>query len=233
MARARAFFLPRLTVTGTYTRRLRESTREVGGQTVVIQRFNALGASCHRAGSPSSTRAASPSTRPRSWQSEATELDARGDAPPGGLRGRQRLPRPRWACQQVYEAAEQRLDLARQSLEDAQARAGAGLASTNDVTRAELEVATAEAQLAARRGARRDEPPGAGLPAVAPVQGPLALAGAAARARPCAPPGSGAARAGRPTGPARPDILSAQLRVQPQQALAQEPLARLFPALGA
>jgi outer membrane protein TolC len=46
-------------------------------------------------------------------------------------------------AQAVHEAAEHRIDFARLSLADARGRARAQLASTNDVTRAELELATA------------------------------------------------------------------------------------------
>ncbi|AKF86119.1 hypothetical protein MFUL124B02_21670 [Myxococcus fulvus 124B02] len=44
VSRARAFFFPELTATGTYTRRPNQTTREVGGQQVIIQRYNAFGA---------------------------------------------------------------------------------------------------------------------------------------------------------------------------------------------
>ncbi|HEY0593512.1 MAG TPA: TolC family protein, partial [Thermoanaerobaculia bacterium] len=42
LARARTFFFPDLDVTGTYTRRAYESVRNIGGEEVTIQSFNAL-----------------------------------------------------------------------------------------------------------------------------------------------------------------------------------------------
>src|SRR5687768_14713978 len=42
--RARSFFFPDLNAQGVYTRRLYQTIREVGGQSVVVQRFNALSA---------------------------------------------------------------------------------------------------------------------------------------------------------------------------------------------
>jgi outer membrane protein TolC len=132
--------------------------------------------------------------------------------------------------QQVYEAARRRLEFARQSLLDAKARAEAGLASTNDVTRAELEVSNAEVQLASARGSADTSRIELGFLLVSPVEGTLAppeplLAQAA---------GTSAAPAGleQEAQARRLDILSARLKVQAQEASAREPLARLFPTLG-
>jgi outer membrane protein TolC len=132
---------------------------------------------------------------------------------------------------QVAEASERRLAFARQSLEEARARAKAGLASINDVTRAELDVASAEAQLAESVGQAQTSRLELGYLLVVPVEGPLAapetLLTEASR-----PVDSFAGLADKAE-ERRPDILSAKLRVQAQEALAREPLARLFPSLGA
>ena len=58
------------------------------------------------------------------------------------------------ACsqEQLVRAAQQRVDRAKSDRDDSAARAAAGLASTNDVTRASVAVATAESQLANARG---------------------------------------------------------------------------------
>ncbi|CAM3115142.1 TolC family protein [Corallococcus soli] len=229
VARARAFFLPNLTASGTYTRRLRESTREVGGQTVVLQQFNALGANFTGRVALFDARGI-PLYRAAKLESEASQLDA--------VETRRQVSFAAanaflvtLANQQVYQAAEQRLAYARQGLADAQARATAGLASTNDVTRAELEVATAEANLAAALGTAETSRLELGFLLVEPVKGELS------------PPEPLLADAVRPAPSLellnqgatdrRPDILSAQLRVRSLRESAKEPLARLLPTVGA
>lgn len=229
VARARAFFFPELAATGTYTRRSNQSTREVGGQQVVLQRYNALGASFVARVTLFDARGF-PLYRAARLEGEASKLDS--------VEARRQVSfeaanafLTSLADQQVYQAAEQRLAFARQSLEDAKARAQAGLASTNDVTRAEVEVATAEVQLTSARNTAQTSRLELGYLLVEPVEGPLS------------PPDALLADAGQPltahasleqgAADRRPDILSARLRVQSLEANAQEPLARLLPALGA
>jgi outer membrane protein TolC len=229
VARARAFFFPRLTVSSTYTRRQQELTRQVGDQVEVVQRQNALGGQAIARLTLFDARGF-PLYQAAKRDSEATALDA--------LEARRQLTfqaanafLATLGSQQVAEAAERRLSFARQALEEAHARSQAGLASTNDVTRAELEVANAEAQLAETQGQAQTSRLELGYLLVAPVEGPLAA------------PEALLTEASRPvdsfTGLAekaeelRPDLLSARLRVEAQEALAREPLARLFPVLGA
>jgi outer membrane protein TolC len=226
--KARAFFFPELTVTGNYTRRMRETVRDVAGQPVVIQRRNALGATATARVSVFDARGF-PLYRAAKLQGEAANLDARearrlvafeaADAFLSTL-----------SAQQVYEAAQRRLEFSRQSLQDAKARAEAGLASTNDVTRAELELSTAELQLAEARGNADTSRIELGFLLVSPVEGTLAspepLLAEAAR-----PPGEFNAL-GQGAEDRRLDILSSRLKVKAQEANAQEPLARLFPTLG-
>jgi outer membrane protein TolC len=56
------------------------------------------------------------------------------------------------AADNVLTSAQRKLDAAKLNLETSQARAGAGLASTNDVTKAELQLATTQGQLANAQG---------------------------------------------------------------------------------
>jgi outer membrane protein TolC len=140
--RARSFFLPTLTSTGTYTRRAYEVKRDVGGVEVVIQRFNALsetislnqtlfdarslvGLSAVKAQRNAGVAAAAESRRQLAFEVSQAFLATLGVA-------------------QVREASQRRFSFAAQNLEAAKARYAAGLASVNDVTRAELEYATAE-----------------------------------------------------------------------------------------
>jgi outer membrane protein TolC len=142
VARARSFFLPTIMTTGTYQRRAYEVKRLVGDTEVVIQRFNGLsntlglnltlfdarsfaGLSAVRAQRNADVAAAAESRRQLAFEVSQAFLATLGTA-------------------RVQEASNRRLAFARQSLEAARARYAAGLTSINDVTRAELEYATAE-----------------------------------------------------------------------------------------
>ncbi|WP_164013718.1 TolC family protein [Pyxidicoccus trucidator] len=229
VARARSFFFPELSATGTYTRRSNQSTREVGGQQVVLQRFNAFGANIVARVALFDARGF-PLYRAARLEGEASGLDA--------VEARRQVSFEAanaflvsLADQQVFQAAGHRLAYARQALEDARARAQAGLASTNDVTRAELEVASAEVQLTSARNTAQTSRLELGYLLVEPVEGALA------------PPATLLTDASRPlnvyealvqgAADRRPDILSSRLRVESLEANALEPLARLLPSLGA
>ncbi len=142
VARARSFFLPTITTTGIYQRRAYEVKRLVGDTEVVIQRYNGLsntlglnltlfdarsmaGFSAVKAQRNAEVAAAAESRRQLVFEVSQAFLATLGTA-------------------QVQEASGRRLAFARQSLEAAKARYAAGLTSINDVTRAELEYATAE-----------------------------------------------------------------------------------------
>jgi outer membrane protein TolC len=130
--------------------------------------------------------------------------------------------------EQVLLAAERRRDFAQTNLDDVRARFEAGLVSSNDVTRAELELATAVRGLAESRGdvqaSRVDlenllkadvealAPPVSLLDAAddAPLAGESAVAEAQAR---------------------RGDIAARRARVEALRAFADEPRARFFPSV--
>ncbi len=142
VTRARSYFMPTLTTTGTYTRRPFEVKRTVGDTDIVIQSYNAFGAVA---------------------QVNMTLFDAR--SLPALLQANSERNAQRFASaeslrqlsfevsnaflaslgtDQVLEASRNRFEYARQAMEAAKARYVAGLVSVNDVTRAELEYATAE-----------------------------------------------------------------------------------------
>jgi len=142
VAQARSFFLPTITSASTYTRRAYEVRRVVGDTEVVISRFNGLaetlnlsltlfdatsmaGLSAVRSQRNSSVAAAAESRRQLAFEVSNAFLATLGTS-------------------QVREASARRFAFAKQNLEAAKARFAAGLASINDVTRAELEHATAE-----------------------------------------------------------------------------------------
>ncbi len=142
VSQARSFFLPSLTTTGTYSRRPFERTITVGGNEVIIQRLNGLsqalqlsvtlfdarsltGLAAVRAQRNAEVAAAAESRRQLAFEVSQAFLATLGTS-------------------QVREASARRFAFAGQNLEAARARFAAGLASINDVTRAELEYATAE-----------------------------------------------------------------------------------------
>ncbi|WP_163867166.1 TolC family protein [Myxococcus eversor] len=227
VSRARAFFFPELTATGTYTRRSNQSTREVGGQQVVLQRYNAFGANIVARVTLFDARGF-PLFRAARLDGEAAGLEA--------VEARRQISFEAANAflitlqeQQVFQAAEQRIAFAKQSHADASARAKAGLASTNDVTRAEVEVATAEVDLISARNAAQTSRLELGYLLVEPVDGALVM------------PRTLLDDAARPLQThdgiipgaveRRPDILASRLRVESLEASALEPLARTLPAL--
>ena len=132
--------------------------------------------------------------------------------------------------EQVLLAARNRREFARTSLEDVRARFEAGLVSSNDVTRAELELATAERGVAQASGNVQDsriqlanllniETP----PETLAV--PEALLAAAAT-----PPSVGDADVAAAVD-RRVDIAATRTRVEALRAFADEPLARFLPSL--
>lgn len=150
VAQARSFFLPSITSTGTYTRRAYEVRRLVGESEVVISRFNAL----------SETLALNMTLFDARSLTSLAAVRARRDADVAmAAENRRQLAfevsqafLATLGTSQVREASARRFAFAGQNLEAAKARFAAGLASVNDVTRAELEYATAEVGLTQVKG---------------------------------------------------------------------------------
>jgi len=130
--------------------------------------------------------------------------------------------------EQVLRAAEQRREFARTSLEDTRARFEAGLVSSNDVTRAELEMATAERGVAQANGtvqtARLDLENLLNAP-VNGLQVPVDLLQAAAQLSSVETPLIAEAQS------RRGDILAARAELGALRAFADEPSARFIPSL--
>ncbi len=150
VARARAYFLPTITATGVYTRRPFEVRREFQGTQIVVQNYNALSGvaalnltlfDAHNIPALRQARA-----------DRTAELYASADT-------RRRLAfevsnafLATLGVDQLLEASRHRYEYARQALEAARARYSAGLVGVNDVTRAELEFATAEMGITQAQG---------------------------------------------------------------------------------
>jgi outer membrane protein TolC len=142
VVKARSYFLPSVSGTGTYTRRPFEVSRTVGNDSITIQKFNALSGVAQvnlTIFSPSNIPVLLQASSARDAQRYASSEERRqlsfevSNAYLATL-----------GIDQVQEAAKHRFEYAKQSLEAARARYAAGLVSVNDVTRAELEAATAE-----------------------------------------------------------------------------------------
>jgi outer membrane protein TolC len=153
VARARAFFLPDLTLTGDYIRRSHETLRTVDGETSTLQSIDGWTA-----------RAIATQTIfdaqgfPLLSQAKHARNAIRYDA----LDAKRRLSYETaeaflavLADDQFARAASQRVDFAQESLEEIRVRFEAQLVGSNDVTRAELEAANAERELVRLEGAAR------------------------------------------------------------------------------
>jgi outer membrane protein TolC len=224
VAQARSLFLPDLTLQGTYSRSTREVARGAEG----------LGGAF---GATTGTASASlPLFDARSFplyrQARLERAGARAEADDA----RQVLAFQvatsfvaALSADQVVAAAERRLQLARATHQDARERAEAGLVGSNDVTRAELELWSAERDLARARSAAEGARIGLAylLDAEAPraLAAPAALLDAAAGAR--GEEDALAAEAARRRG----DLRALGLRTRSLEAFAEEPRMRLVPSL--
>lgn len=138
--KARSFFFPDVTLNSTYTRR-RYGTLPDGDTQSRNTRLSTLNLT-----SPLLDARAFPLYRMAKYERESARYGAAeakrllafetADAFIGTL-----------GIEQLQRAAERRRDFARASLDDASARFDAGLVSSNDVTKAELELATAQLEL--------------------------------------------------------------------------------------
>jgi outer membrane protein TolC len=140
-SQAVAALIPRLTLTGTYTRRAREVTREINGDEVTVQAIDALNGQALAQATLLDLRAL-PLLRAATRGVDAQRLESgeleralAHDTASGFLLA--------LGAERLHEAARQRVAVAAQTAEEAKLRVEAGLAGRNDATRAELELATA------------------------------------------------------------------------------------------
>ena len=134
------------------------------------------------------------------------------------------------STEQLLIAAQRRLDRAKGDRDDASARAGAGLASSNDLTRASVAVSTAESQVVAAKGNVQRAYLQLGFLVGQPVQGPLSSPDRTTQG----------AKQGqwnfddvvKRAEARRPDVLAAAEHTEALRDFAKEPLYRLAPTLG-
>lgn len=221
--RARSFFFPELTVLGNYTYRPYETVRTIGEQAVTFQARNALSATAVARVAVLDARGF-PLYRQARLDRDAAQLEAVDERRLVGFEAGDAFLQT-LSAEQVRAAAERRLELARRNLADARARFEAGLVSAHDVTRSELEVATAEREATRAGSDLATSYLLLGLLIDLPVQPPLAAPDAllAAAAAPLPAP---------PSPPSeRVDVAAAEARAEALRASAVEPLVRLIPSL--
>jgi len=142
VARARSFFMPIITATGVYTRRPFEVRREFQGSEIVIQSYNAisgvaaLNLTLFDSRSIPTLRQARADRTAEQYNSADSKRRLAFEVSSAFLMT--------LGVDQVLEATKHRYEYARQALDAAKARYSAGLVGVHDVTRAELEYATAE-----------------------------------------------------------------------------------------
>ena len=142
LAQARAYFFPAVSFTGSYTRRPYEVKRDLNDESITIQSQNAISGYAslnwilfNPAVIPS-YRQALFSDRAQRYSSADARIRLSFEVAAAYL--------TTLTMDQVHEAAGHRFEYAGKTLDAARARYAAGLVSVNDVTRAELEYATAE-----------------------------------------------------------------------------------------
>jgi outer membrane protein TolC len=129
--------------------------------------------------------------------------------------------------EQVLSAAEHRRDFAQTNLDDVRARFEAGLVSSNDVTRAELELAIAVRGLAQAAGDLEASEIDLETMLKTDVE---ALAAPVALLEDAASPPDGSVAMVAVAQERRPDISAAEARVEALRAFAQEPAVRFIPS---
>ena len=134
------------------------------------------------------------------------------------------------SVEHVREAAMRRLDTAKSSLNDAQARVSAGLNSSNDVTRAQLSVASSVEEVANDDGGVRRAYVTLGFILATDVSGPLAPPAAIlqAAAQPAGPPDKLVTAAES----RRLDLIASRHSARAAHLFADEPLLRIVPTVG-
>ena len=227
LARARSFFFPDVAATGNYIRRREETVRNVGGEDIVIQDRNALNATAvasltlFEARALPAWRAAAAERRAAHFERDEAKRRLAFEAAEAFLLT--------LGAQQVREAAERRVANARSALDEARARFEAKLVGSNDVTKAELDLATAQREAARARSdaetarAELGYLLGERVESLAPPETLLRRASDAAPAD--------AHRLAAEAQEKRPDIQALDARARAARIASREPLLRALPSV--
>lgn len=220
---AYATLLPDVNVTGTFTRRSEEVTRTIDDDEVTVQALNALSGVATVDATLLDVRAfplARSATRNLEAQENASAEIRRTLAYDVAETFFSVL-----SAERLREAASRRIEVAQATVSDARIRMEAGLASSNDLTRSELELATARLSLTQAESLARTERLSLAYLIGAPADRPLA--------EPGAEPTAGDAEAlERLAVESRADLRELQLRAEALRLLALEPRLRFVPTLG-
>ena len=227
--RARAFFFPDLAITGGYLRRAYETVRTVDNEPVTIGSRNALLGTATMSLALFDARSfplyaqASRDAKATAYQSSDDRRRIAFEAADAFL--------VTLGTEQILAAAERRLEFARSSFQDARTRFDAGLVGSNDVSRVELEVASAERVLAGAQAQAEITYLELGnlldINVEPPLVVPEELVQAATAPSPEPTPPWIAAAQER-----RLDVAAARERAAALHASAREPLLRYIPRLG-
>jgi outer membrane protein, multidrug efflux system len=227
LTKARAYFMPAINATGTYTRRPFEVQRTIGNQQIIVQNLNAL--SGVASFSMILFDSHSIPTLVQASSDRSAEQYATADAKRVLAFEVSNAYLMTLSVDQVLEASNRRFDFAKQNLEAAKARYSAGLVSSNDVTRAELESATAEMGVTQVRGQVETTYLQLGYllnnPARRRLMVPEFLL-SAVEGKPLAAEALIAEAQAR-----RPDVTSLRWRAKSQHALIVEPILKWLPSL--
>jgi outer membrane protein TolC len=215
--------LPDLTFDATYTRRSREVTRTVDDEEIVVQAIDALSGDVAVETDILDVRAfpvARSATRNLEAQEHASAEIRRALAFDVASSFFAVL-----SAERLRDAASRRIEVAQTTVSDARIKLEAGLASSNEVTRAELELATAQLALTEAQNAIVSSRLSLGYLIAAPVERPLA--------EPPAEPGESAPdeELERIAGERRADLRELTLRAEALRLLSLEPTLRAIPTV--
>jgi len=222
--RARAFFFPDLTATGGYTRRGFDDGEEEGGRfgrdpnsllgtiTLDLSLFDARAFPLYRQAKHAHAAAR--------FSTEENKRLLAFEAADAFLRT--------LGVEQVQAAAERREAFARETLEDTRLRFEAKLVSSNDVTRAELELANAEREATQARAETELARLQLGFLIVSEIRGPLVVPEGLLNPPQMGAPEQLVAEAQR----RRLDLAAGREQTEALRAFAEEPSRRIIPILG-
>lgn len=220
--KARAFFFPDLTASAGYTRRGFEN----GGDSGFNQNPNAFSRAIALNLSLFDARAF-PLYRQSKLEYGAARLNAAEEKRLLAFEAADAFIRT-LGVEQVQAAAERRLAFAGRTVEDTRARFKGKLVSSNDLTRAELELASAERAVTLARGDVDLARLQLGNLVVSEINGPLVVPGALLN-----PPQTGdPERLVAEAQARRLDLAAAHERTKSLRAFAEEPSRRIIPILG-
>jgi outer membrane protein TolC len=219
---ARSALFPDLVATGTYTRRSREVTRGEGAEEVTVQTANAVAGNVTVSSTVFDARAL-PLLRAAKRERDAVEEDEKDQIRRTGFVTADAFL-VALGQERIVAAATERRDFAQARQREVAVRVQNQLTGRNDLTQADLELATAERELTAATGALADAYAQLAYQIGEPVTGPLVEPTWLY---------DRASGASDPTGTAaRPDVAAAKLRVESAAELAKEPERRIFPTIG-